>query len=371
MSGPWIFAVALLALLALITLWGAHVLFWRARYRPRDLPDEIHHVRTADGWRIALRRYRPRGDGPRFVEPVILCHGLGANHYNLDWDPPYGVAQALAERGRDCWVIGLRGHHGSDRPRLSNDLRWGFSFDDYLHHDVPAAIEHVLRATGAQRAQWVGHSMGGILAYALGGTEWEKRLGGGIVAVGSPATFAHQRYLVWLVRLGLLLAGRSRVRKRWISWTVAPWSGFFDPPLSELVIAPKSMEGPVIRRLQAHAFEDISAGVMRQFGDWVLNDSLRSADRTKDYRESMRRLQVPVLLVGGSRDKMAPEACVRAAAEAIPSQDKTLLLVGRDHGSRVDYGHGDLLLGVEAPREIYPAIDRWLRERATPLEDRG
>jgi pimeloyl-ACP methyl ester carboxylesterase len=360
-------ALFVLGALAFAFLWWAHVAFWRAFLAPRDRPDEIHNVRTEDGWRIALRRYRPRGDGPRFVEPVILCHGLGANHYNVDWDPPYGLAQALAARGRDCFVISLRAHHGSDRPSVFNDLRWGFSFDDYLRYDVTAAIDYVLRITGAPRAQWVGHSMGGIFAYAMGGTPWEQKISGGIVAVGSPATFAHQRYLVGLVRLGSLLAGRSRVRKRWLSHVLAPFSGFFDPPFSELVIAPRSMEGKLIRRLQAHVFEDISAGVMRQFEDWVTSDSLRSLDERRDYRDSMREIRSPVLLIGGSRDRMAPPACMEAAFREIRAEDKTLLLFGKDRGSRADYGHGDLLLGIEAPNEVFPAIEAWLRARATPV----
>ncbi len=356
-----------LAVLALGFLTWAHAAFWQTFFAPQDVPDEIHNVKTADGWRIGLRRYRPRGDGPRYEEPVILCHGLGANHYNLDWDPPYGVAQALAEQGRDCFVISLRSHHGSSRPGPFNRLRWGFSFDDYLHYDVPAVIEHVLAVTGAPRVQWVGHSMGGILAYALGGTPLEQKLAGGVVAVGSPSSFAHQRYLVRLSRLGALLAGRTRVRKSWLQRLVAPFTGWFDPPFSELVIAPKSMEGRVIRRLQAWAFDDISAGVARQFADWVANDRFRSLDHAVDYTARVGALTVPVLLVGGSKDMMAPPACMRAAAERIRSEDKTLLLFGREHGSRVDYGHGDLLLGREAPNEVYPAIAAWLASRATPV----
>jgi len=356
-----------LGLLALGFLAWAHHAYWQSYFRPTDLPDEIHHVRTADGWRIGVRRYRPRGEGPRFEEPVILCHGLGANHYNLDFDPPYGLAQALAEKGRDCWVISLRGHDGSDRPGRHNRLRWGFSFDDYLDHDVPAVIAHVLQVTGARRAQWVGHSMGGILAYALGGTRWEEKLAGGVVAVASPASFGHQRYLVRWARAGTILARRTRVPQRWITHMLAPFTGHFDPPFSELVISERSMDPRVIRRMQANAFEDISAGVIRQFDDWVANDTLRSADRTRDYRQSMAAMRVPVLLIGGSKDMMAPPGCVRAAHERIGSADKTLLLVGKEFGSRADYGHGDVLLGREAPAEVYPAIEAWLRARATPV----
>ncbi len=358
--------VAVLALLALAFLAWAHHAFWTSYFAPRDWPDEVHNVRTADGWRIGVRRYRPRGGGLRFEEPVILCHGLGANHYNLDWDPPYGLAQALAEGGRDCWVISLRGHDGSDVPSRRNGLEWGFSFDDYLHYDVPAVIDHVLQATGAQRAQWVGHSMGGILAYALGGTPHEEKLGGGIVAVASPSSFAHQRYLVRWARLGAWLAGRSRIRKSGLQRMLAPFTGHFDPPFSELVISERSMDPKVIRRLQAHAFDDISAGVIQQFDDWVEHDCLRSRDRSRNYQDSMRALRVPVFLVGGSKDMMAPPGCMRLALERIGSEDKQLLLVGKEYGTRVEYGHGDLILGKEAPAEVYPRIEAWLREHATP-----
>lgn len=357
--------IVVLAILALGFLTWAHHAFWGWYLAPADRPDEIHHVRTDDGWTIALRRYRPRGEGPIFREPVILCHGLGANHFNLYWDPPWGLAQYLADRGHDCWVISLRGHDGSDRPDRRRGRRWGFTFDDYLRHDVPAAIGHVLRTTGEARAQWVGHSMGGILAYALAGTEWEERLGAGIVAVASPASFSHQRYLIRWARVGTFLCIGGRLPQRWITRMIAPFTGHFEIPFSELVIAPKSMEPQVVRRLQANAFEDISEGVMRQFDDWVRNDTIRSFDRSIDYGARLAALRVPILLVGGSKDRMAPPGCMRAAFERIGSEAKRLILFGREFGSQADYGHGDLLLGRRAPAEVFPAIEAWLRERAT------
>lgn len=358
--------LVVLGLLAFAFLTWAHCAFWRARFAPSDRPDELHMVRTEDGWDIQLRRYLPRGEGPRFEEPVVLCHGLGANNYNVDWDPPYGIAQFLAEAGRDCWVITLRGHGGSSRPSRRNGLRWGFSFDDHLRHDVVAALECVVAKTGAERVQWVGHSMGGMLAFALGGTPHERHLAGGVVALGSPASFADQTYLRWLTRLGVWLAGRTRVRQRWLTRMIAPFMGWIDLPFSELAIAPKSMEGKVIRRLQAWAFEDISAGVARQFHDWVVNDAFRSLDHEVDYQERMRAHRAPFLLVAATEDRLAPPACVQRAFGTLGSEEKTLRVVGKAQGQSVDYGHGDLLLGRAAPGEIYPMVETWLRERARP-----
>jgi len=362
-----IVALVVLGALALGFLTWAHYAFWRWRFAPTDQPDEIHRVRTADGWSIQLRRYLPRGE-PRYREPVVLCHGLGANHYNVDWDPPYGLAQYLAEAGRDCWVISLRGHGGSDRPSRRNGLRWGFSFDDHLRFDVTAALEAVARKTGARRLQWVGHSMGGMLAYALGGTPHEELLAGGVVAVGSPASFSDQPYLRRLARLGVFLARRTRIPQRWVTRMIAPFMGFFDLPFSELAVKPKSMDGRVVRRLQAWAFEDISSGVMRQFHDWIANDVFRSLDGAVNYHDRMRAFRAPVLLIAATADLLAPPACVKRAFELLGSEDKTLRIVGRAHGTREDYGHGDLLLGKAAPEEIYPMIEAWLADHATPVE---
>lgn len=353
--------------LAFVALGWAHHWFWQRRFAPRDFPDEIHHVRTKDGWRLGVRRYLPRGPA-RFREPVILCHGLGANHYNLDWDPPVGLAQFLAEQGRDCWVISLRGHDGSDRPSRSNALHWGFSFDDFARYDVPAVIEHVLDRTGAPRAQWVGHSMGGILAYALGGSPHERMIGGGIVAVASPSSYSNQPYLRRLTRLGKLIARSSRIPQRWITQMIAPFTGHFDPPFSELVISPQSMDPKIVRRLQAWAFEDISSGVIDQFDDWVHNDAFRSHDRSRNYRDAMEACTTPVFLVGGSKDLMVPPACLEVALRRLGSQDKALSIFGKDRGHTADYGHGDLLMGRAAPGEIFPPIAAWLEARATPLD---
>lgn len=359
---------AVIALLAIGFLAWAHVVFWTYRFAPRGRPDELHYVRTADGWGLAVRRYRPRGSR-RFAEPVLLWHGLAVNHFNLDWDPPYGLAQYLAERGYDCFVPSLRGNGEGDRPGPHHpDLRWGFSFDEHRAFDVPAVLDHVREVTGAPRLLWIGHSMGGMLAYSLGGTEHEERIAA-LVAVGSPSTFADQPYLRRLTWLGAKLSVGGRVRQRWVTRFFAPFLGNVVPPFSELVVARKTMEPAVIRRFNAHAFEDISRGLMLQFEDWVRGDHFRSLDRARNYQDAMRRFSTPVLLVGGSADLLAPPSCMRKAFERLGSADKTLLLFGRSEGRTVDYGHGDLLLGRAAPDEVFPAIATWLDAHATRIDD--
>src|SRR3954470_21859465 len=110
-------------------------------------PDSLHRAATADGAHVALGRYHPRGQR-RFAEPVVLCHGLGANRYDLDFDERYSLARHLAGRGFEAWVLELRGRGHASPPGRYN-------FDAQAEHDVRAALKTVL-AAGAARALWVG-----------------------------------------------------------------------------------------------------------------------------------------------------------------------------------------------------------------------
>src|SRR3954468_15467497 len=116
-----------------------------ARYLSTQAADERHFATADDGWRLALHRYRPVGPAHRL--PVILCHGLGANHFGFDLAPEVSLARRLAALGFDVFALELRGHGDSDAASFRGARRWGFSFDDYLHRDVPAAIARVRELT--------------------------------------------------------------------------------------------------------------------------------------------------------------------------------------------------------------------------------
>jgi predicted alpha/beta hydrolase len=183
--------------------------------------DEAAHVVTADGVRLGVWRYRPRGTAR--TPPVVLCHGLGATRYNLDLNAELSVARFLAGHGFDCFVLELRGCRGlfaADGRRVRGRRARAYDFDDHLNQDVPAVIEHVCRVTGSAQVLWLGHSMGGMLAYATLGGPRANRLAG-LVAIGSPASFRpHRRRLrvVMRVALWLLRHGVAATLTRWTAW---------------------------------------------------------------------------------------------------------------------------------------------------------
>src|SRR5688572_2870283 len=105
------------AAIALLLLWVTGVVLWlwgvRRFYRLRQERPVLYKTTCADGWELAV--YHRPARGRRYAEPVLLCHGLAANHYNWDFDPPYSVAHHLADAGFDCYSVEWRGTGASRR----------------------------------------------------------------------------------------------------------------------------------------------------------------------------------------------------------------------------------------------------------------
>ncbi len=344
--------------------WAAWIAWTNVHYRVRAEPPQRLEVRCADGWRLALH-YRPAVH-KRFEEPVLLCHGLAANRYTFDFEPPYSVAHALSEAGFDCYTLELRGTGYSAWPPLGRPW-WLYSVDDHIRQDAPAAVQRVLELSGARRLYWVGHSLGGLIGYGAAQGPVASQLAG-LVTLGSPVFFPFDRVVRAAVTLGAVAAWPFGLRQRLMSLTLAPFLGRLTLPLSDVIVNPQHIAPKVQRKVYARMISTMGSRVLSQFRDWIENDVFRSLDRSLDYRAGIARLQVPLLVVGGTMDRLATTASVQKQFALAGSEDKTLLLFGRERGDKQDYGHGDLLFGTDVAEEIHPVLVRWLETRATPRE---
>lgn len=321
---------------------------------------EQHVVTTRDRWRLPLRRHRPHhADPPRW--PVVLCHGLGSNHLHLDWDETHGLAQHLARRGHDAFVVGLRGSRGSEAP--SERARWAFGFDELLEGDLPAHLDCVTRLTGRAQVLFVGHSMGGMLGLAAGAIPTLAERLRGRIGLATCASFTHHAGLArWLPVARWLAAGFGRgvrVPRRASASVEARVLGWLPLPS---VLAPVGLDAPMRARLHAALTEDLSLALIEQTVAWIVEDAFVSRDHALDFRAALAHQTIPTLLVSGFADPWAPPRAVRRTAQWLgPSTSVEIL--GRARGDTVDYGHTDLLFGHEAPREVFGIVDRWLCAR--------
>ena len=364
MSFPTVLLAAAAVLAGAALLLAAWMALVGRVYRLQRPPPELVFLRAADGWRLAL--YHRPATNRRFEEPVLLCHGLAANHRNYEFEPPYSLAVYLADAGFECFSVEWRGTGASGRaPRLG--LSGQYTIDDHINLDAPAFVERALQLSGARRLFWVGHSLGGLIGYAAAAGPVGDRLAG-IVTAGSPAFFSYPGYMLYVLGLAKALAWPRRLRQRWFSIATAPFLGHVTLPLTDVVLNPKHIPPRMQRKIYAQVISSVGRKVVLQFDDWLRENAFRSWDRSVDYRAGLRRIQVPLLITGGSSDRLAPPEVVKAAFEAAGSADKTLMLFGCENGDRMDYGHGDLIFGAGAPMEVYPRIRQWLEDRATRVD---
>jgi pimeloyl-ACP methyl ester carboxylesterase len=340
-------AEALVALAALAVLAIAHTLFWRWKLHSPSREDELVRAATRDGWSLALGRRRPRA-APR-LPPVLLVHGIAMNRQAFDFGVErYSVAAHLSRAGLDCFSLDLRGHGDS---RDGPTSRW--TLDTYLHEDLPAAMDAIRAATGEESVLFVGHSQGAILGMAACAL-YPRRIRA-LVALAGPVHFAAQERVRRLLAFRHLGVGRHL---RLIARTAAPFSGYWHPEPLELAIQMRNVERPVYRRLLANAIEDVQPGVVEQFFVCLRDDSFRSWDGNVDYRALFPGCTQPALFVAAEKDGLAPPAMVEEAFRRWGGP-KRYWSCGRD------YGHGDVLLGQNAPEVVFPMIRDFLLEHST------
>lgn len=342
--------------------------FWGWLYRTTTEQDETLYFRTRDGWRLALHHYRASGNMSGL--PVILCHGMGANRYVFDTSPAPSLARFLTRHGRDVWVPELRGSGMSDRPGLFySDVPYAWGFDDHVIHDVPAIIGEVRRRTGAASVHWIGHSMGGMLIEAHLASQKEPPVASA-VALGAPVDFSKMSIVIlrilarlrWSLKLtplppmpfnGRLILPVAHKLPRWLI-------GLFNPP---------NVDASVSRRIVALCSELItSKKLWLDMGRFVDRGTF-APENGKPYLEGLPGSTVPLLIVGGSQDRVAPPDTVipASSAEQGPYKGRCLIL-GKKTGCVEDYGHLDLMVGLRSEQEVFPILLAWLTEQDPAVE---
>jgi pimeloyl-ACP methyl ester carboxylesterase len=352
-----VFCVVIAAILLILCGY-----FWDGWYSAPTAHDETFYLRTDDGWRLAVHHYRLQGDPVGL--PVILCHGLSSNRYSFDLPGFSGLARFLRDCGRDVWVAELRGSGMSDRPGLFRaDVPCTWVFEDHLGSDLPAIIARVIELTGASGVHWVGHSMGGLLVLAYLARNENPRIVSA-VTLGSPADFTkvyNQAFRTLLRFRGLLeylpvspLPFLARLVIPIAHRTSAYMAGPFYPPNTNPMAA---------RKVVALASQLVTSNaIWLNFGRF-LGSGLFAPENGKPYLDDLPKSNVPIFVVGGAKDLMAPPDSVIAACQTgDQTAERKCRIFGKETGCVEDYGHVDLLMGVRAEEEVFPHLLKWLED---------
>jgi pimeloyl-ACP methyl ester carboxylesterase len=276
-------------------------------------------LKSFDGTSIG---YQVCGEGPA----VVLANGLGGTYST--WRHQYAL---LGEKYRILsWDY--RGLFSSGRPsRLDS-----FGLDAHIRD-----LDLLLDAEGIEKTLLVGWSMGVQVNF-----EYYRKNPGRVAAIvilngvpGHPFSTAFGgRAFRNIIPLGIGLMKSLAPALGGPTKIVTQWSGL-APTLQAIGMAAKSLDLDVFNDL-VHEFASLDfeayAETLRELGE-------------HDATDLLHRIEVPTLIITGSRDFFTPLPTARAMEQAIPGA-KLVVIEGATHYAAVEF-----------PREVNEAIRSFLR----------
>ncbi len=346
-------------------------------------------IPTSRGFAIRLNRLRSRNEGVR-PQIALLIPGFFCGSVLMD-----PLAAALRDRGYTVYTLDLRGRTPETMP--PDESRVGWTVDDYIRQDFPAALRALRELHPDRRIAVFGHSMGGMIAKFYAGSSHHFRAAGdddipdpdeyldAVITLASPAymnmrlDFPGFDLLVKSVRMvgvnsaaGMMVDAISGVMGG--TFPRLPLGGFLrgvysvggDPlralsfAVSQSFTSMRTWLGydDISRDEWSHLLENIfcreSIQCLRQFAKSQLSDGVyHSHDERINYTAELENMRVPLCTCLGLRDVIAEPRSVLHAHDVVSSPEKTVF--------EYETGHGGIVLDSRVVGRIARDTDAWLQ----------
>lgn len=342
----------------------ASIILFAAHCASMPLQGEKHEVITKDDWKLTVESFPSLDQAKKKKYPILICHGLGANRQYFKAKDEDSLVRNLQRAGYDVFLMDLRGRSDAGETGYwFGKHTYSYDIDAYINQDLDAAVDFVLKKTGAPKLNYIGHSMGGIIMHARLGTLNESRVAN-FIAIASPMSFLPYNkwtYKLYTMRGGMILLPVLPLRPGGVIGSIFP--EFLYAPFVQAFLNPENTSSEVKNQLMRKALNNISKPEIKQFIHMTEHGGIYSADGKISYKENLKNVNIPVYLLAGRRDELADPAVVRDVYERVGSKDKTFDVISRADGFIDDYGHTDLIFGKEAHKEVHPRIVDWLDKR--------
>ncbi|MFQ6640771.1 hypothetical protein Gotur_015988 [Gossypium turneri] len=232
-------------------------------------------------------------------------------------------------------------------------VKYDWDFDHYLEEDVPAAMEYIRAQTKPKDGKLlaIGHSMGGILLYAMlsrcGSEGREPRLKA-VVTMASALDYRCSKPLKVLLPLADPAQALNVPAVPFGTLLAAAYPLASRPPyvlgwLNDLISAEDMMHPELLEKLVLNNFCTIPTKLIMQLTSAFGDKGLCNRSGKLSYRDHLYKSNVPVLAIAGDQDLICPPEAVEETAKLFPENLVTYKLFGEPHGPH--YAHYDLVGG--------------------------
>ncbi|HEY8866592.1 MAG TPA: alpha/beta fold hydrolase [Solirubrobacteraceae bacterium] len=291
--------------------------------------------------------------------PVLLVPPLAAPASCFDLRRGCSMAEHLLEQGHPTYLLDYGAISFSDR-----DL----GLEHWIEDVLPQAIETVSADSGRVPIQLVGWCLGGIFSLlAVAANELPVRA---VATVASPFDFRQVRLMAPIAALAQITGGRV-VSALYRALGVAPApvveAGYklagFDKYLTRpLVMAQHMDDRDFLAQLEA---VDVFMGNMlaypgRTFGQlyhrfFIVNELAQGRLELPSGEVDLANVRVPVLVVAGDGDGIAPKAAVQHVVDLLPNAPHVRY-------ETAPGGHLGVLAGRAARRTTWKYLDEFLSQ---------
>jgi polyhydroxyalkanoate synthase len=288
---------------------------------------------------MELIQYSPHGDRVH-AEPILITPAWIMKYYVLDLSPANSLVKYLVDQGHTVFMMSWKNPTAADR-----DL----GMDDYVQMGLQAALDAVAAIVPAQSVHTVGYCIGGTLlmigAAALAAAG-DHRIGS-ITLLAAQADFSEPGELSVFISPNQLAALEAQMQRDGVLSSQNMGAAFALLRANDLIWAPaikqylRGQRGSVNDLMAWNA--DGTRMPCRMHSEYLnrlyLNNDL-SAGRYTVHGASvdLKRLEVPMFVVGTETDHVAPWHSVFKIRSLTRAGDYTFVLTSGGHNAGIVSG---------------------------------
>lgn len=319
---------------------------------------------------------------------VIMSPGVcsNANLFRMDesggclsLDHNKSFANLLASEGFQVYL-----HHPGYTDRVHNryvcrhcneSIHYGkryrvaaeFGYKDLVDFEVPSIIDFVCRHSGKQTVDWIGYSLGGMIAYSFLSKNKTAAIKN-LITIGSPMSLNQLffRFVPFINFTSKSLGFEEDALLGNITQNLVPltrgirvlpnWIVRFNP-LTSFLCNPLNINNKIVRTILGQIIEPMPKELERFFSRFV-QQGYSSQEKFVIYLKNLRKLKKShkrFLFFYGANDMIATPESIFLARETI-SPDDPDNLVGVPAA-----GHIDLVVGKNAFENVWKPSLEWLK----------